>query len=288
LGQATEDSHRKVTKDVRAHSCPGALDLEEARRRLRRFVAVGVRQFIDLTEVGELEPYAELLTEESGSRTSYERFPIHDGNVPDEPKTMAEIIAAIDRAIAKGGITYVHCWGGVGRTGLTVTRNGDQQPRHRSGESGASKRSVQHAGQRLFQVGGDPNAESALFVCIVVCAVPLNALVPLMRERCRRNSVSQPSSHVRCRSSAIDHLKPARRFVTGTYSQQQIPPDLQPAPFFTPTPKAAKRVLEFFTGQINKLEVAQHIANHESPRTMKLYDRRQDEISLDEIERIAI
>jgi site-specific recombinase XerD len=37
-----------------------------------------------------------------------------------------------------------------------------------------------------------------------------------------------------------------------------------------------------------KLETAQHIANHESPRTTKLYDRRQDEISLDEIERIAI
>ena len=37
-----------------------------------------------------------------------------------------------------------------------------------------------------------------------------------------------------------------------------------------------------------KLEVAQHIANHESPRTTKLYDRRQDEISLDEVERIAI
>jgi integrase len=37
-----------------------------------------------------------------------------------------------------------------------------------------------------------------------------------------------------------------------------------------------------------RLEVAQHIANHESPRTTKLYDRRQDEISLDEVERIAI
>ena len=37
-----------------------------------------------------------------------------------------------------------------------------------------------------------------------------------------------------------------------------------------------------------KLEVAQQIANHESPRTTKLYDRRNDEISLDEIERIAI
>jgi integrase/recombinase XerD len=37
-----------------------------------------------------------------------------------------------------------------------------------------------------------------------------------------------------------------------------------------------------------KLEVAQQIANHESPRTTKLYDRRTDEISLDKIERITI
>jgi integrase len=37
-----------------------------------------------------------------------------------------------------------------------------------------------------------------------------------------------------------------------------------------------------------KPEIAQYIANHESPRTRKLYDRRQDEISLDEVERIAI
>jgi len=37
-----------------------------------------------------------------------------------------------------------------------------------------------------------------------------------------------------------------------------------------------------------KLETAQQIANHESPRTTKLYDRREEEISLDEVERIAI
>lgn len=36
------------------------------------------------------------------------------------------------------------------------------------------------------------------------------------------------------------------------------------------------------------LEMAQHIAAHESPRTTKLYDRRMEEISLDEVERIAI
>jgi hypothetical protein len=36
------------------------------------------------------------------------------------------------------------------------------------------------------------------------------------------------------------------------------------------------------------LEAAERIANNESPRTTKLYDRRQDESSLDEVERIAI
>ena len=36
------------------------------------------------------------------------------------------------------------------------------------------------------------------------------------------------------------------------------------------------------------LEAAQQIANHESPRTTKLYDRRAEEISLDEVEKISI
>ncbi len=37
-----------------------------------------------------------------------------------------------------------------------------------------------------------------------------------------------------------------------------------------------------------KLEIAQRMANHESARTTGLYDRRQDDVSLDEVERILI
>jgi site-specific recombinase XerD len=37
-----------------------------------------------------------------------------------------------------------------------------------------------------------------------------------------------------------------------------------------------------------KLEVAQQMANHESARTTGLYDRREDQVSLDEVERIVI
>ena len=37
-----------------------------------------------------------------------------------------------------------------------------------------------------------------------------------------------------------------------------------------------------------RLEIAQQMAAHESSRTTGLYDRRSDEVSLDEVERIAI
>jgi|HubBroStandDraft_6_1064221.scaffolds.fasta_scaffold1622126_2 hypothetical protein len=41
-------------------------------------------------------------------------------------------------------------------------------------------------------------------------------------------------------------------------------------------------------GMAGRLRTPQAIAAHESPRTTKLYDRTSDEITLDEVERIAI
>ena len=37
-----------------------------------------------------------------------------------------------------------------------------------------------------------------------------------------------------------------------------------------------------------KLEIARQMANHESARTTGLYDRRTDQVNLDEVERIVI
>ena len=57
------------------------------------------------------------------------------------------------------------------------------------------------------------------------------------------------------------------------------------------TPKERARRANFITSYLENgdtLEHAQQIAAHESPRTTKLYDRTQDEISLDEVERIRI
>ena len=50
----------------------------------------------------------------------FERFPIRDVSVPERPEDMAAILDHIDRRLANGRKVYVHCWGGVGRTGTVV------------------------------------------------------------------------------------------------------------------------------------------------------------------------
>jgi hypothetical protein len=103
---------------------PGARDEAEAREWLRHFLSAGVNFFLDLTHAGEgaLKPYAHLLADEAriaGVAAEHWRFPLRDMSVP-APETMAEILDTIDRALAEGRTAYVHCWGGVGRTGMVV------------------------------------------------------------------------------------------------------------------------------------------------------------------------
>ena len=58
---------------------------DASRKVLRKFLDQGIRQFIDLTEEGELPCYRGLLLEEAAERgetVTWERFPIVDMDVP--------------------------------------------------------------------------------------------------------------------------------------------------------------------------------------------------------------
>lgn len=84
----------------------------------------GIDHFLDLTEEHEshLLPYHEVLVRECATAARplvYERLTIRDVNVPSHHR-MVEILDAIDAAAARGAATYVHCWGGIGRTGTVV------------------------------------------------------------------------------------------------------------------------------------------------------------------------
>jgi ADP-ribosyl-[dinitrogen reductase] hydrolase len=102
---------------------PGGPDEEAARRKLSALLDRGVDCFLDLTNPGELPPYGSILEELAGERglaVEYHRLPIRDFGVPDEPSQMVAILDRLDAALAAGRTPFVHCWGGVGRTGTVI------------------------------------------------------------------------------------------------------------------------------------------------------------------------
>jgi protein-tyrosine phosphatase len=101
---------------------PGASDAKRAREKLRAFLDAGIRSFVDLTEAHELAEYEGLLNEIAAERqvdVRYRRMSVEDLGIPT-PTHMVEVLRHIDSEIREGRAVYVHCWGGVGRTGTVV------------------------------------------------------------------------------------------------------------------------------------------------------------------------
>jgi protein-tyrosine phosphatase len=117
------DSYWLVPGRLLAGEYPGAKTKDEARRKLQSFLDAKVDFFLDLTEEEEgLEPYAQLLEEEAMARDRrvvYRRLPIPDMDVPTTER-MREIQQAIEAALEDGRTVYVHCLGGLGRTGTVL------------------------------------------------------------------------------------------------------------------------------------------------------------------------
>ena len=106
---------------------PGTKEEDSSIERIRAMENAGVAAFIDLTEKDELLPYSDLL-----ESASHQRFPIVDVSVPSARETTIATLNAIDHHISEGRTVYVHCWGGVGRTGVIVgcwlARHGHEGP----------------------------------------------------------------------------------------------------------------------------------------------------------------
>jgi len=131
--QPIKNCYWVVPDKLLAGEYPRNQDEDSSQEKLSALLRAGVKAFIDLTgENDGLQPYSALI-----GTASHQRFPIQDVSVPMSHEVTIRILNAIDSHIERGQLVYVHCWGGVGRTGVII---GCWLARHGSGgEAGLNR-----------------------------------------------------------------------------------------------------------------------------------------------------
>lgn len=101
---------------------PGKFEPERTRQRIDALIEAGFDTFVDLTMQDETWPYLNILREEAKLyevKASHMRFAIGDFGLPTSDQ-MNAILDSIEESLEGGHKIYLHCWGGIGRTGTTV------------------------------------------------------------------------------------------------------------------------------------------------------------------------
>ena len=102
---------------------PGSADSVAQGKAMCSLLDAGIRQVVDLTELGEpLPDYRASLDSAAAARrqqVQLHRLPITDAAVPG-PALMRRILDTVQAALQAGQPLYLHCHGGIGRTGTVV------------------------------------------------------------------------------------------------------------------------------------------------------------------------
>jgi hypothetical protein len=128
------NSYWVMPGEILAGPFPGSDEDFSYKLRLRALFDAGIRAFINLQTEGEMASSSRSYNEDYGSIFRHfmqqnneteitggciRRFSIPDRDVPSI-ELMKKILNEIDLLRSKSIPLYIHCWGGIGRTGTVV------------------------------------------------------------------------------------------------------------------------------------------------------------------------
>jgi integrase/recombinase XerD len=225
-----------------------------------------IRMFFDWLVVGQVLP-TNPATSVRGPRYSYERGKTPVLSASDTRKLLdsidtSHVVGLRDRALI--GL-MVYSFARVGA--VTKMRVGDYYP---NGKTWWIR--LHEKGGKLHEVPVHHNAEAYIDAYLAAAGIAEDKKLPLFRSiRGRTKTLTGNAIH------PTNVLLMIKRRAKGI----GLPDNICCHTF------RATGITTFLENG-GSIEHAQTIAAHESPRTTKLYDRRNDQISLDEIERIII
>jgi len=122
-------SYWAVPGKILAGCCPGTIDPGTIQEQLSALLEAGITLVVNLMEVPETELFQTFFdTYESilpnlatarGRKIRIERFPIPDRSIPTTEQ-MTAILACVRQEVNACGVVFVHCLGGIGRTGTVI------------------------------------------------------------------------------------------------------------------------------------------------------------------------
>jgi site-specific recombinase XerD len=199
------------------------------------------------------------------ARTMLDSIPVKIGPEPkegEEDTRPPDLIGLRDRAMI-GVMCYTFA-----RIGAVVGMRGEDY--YQNGKRWWLR--LHEKGGKFHELPAHHNAEAYLDAYIEAADIAADRKAPLFRSAAGKTG--QLTGKPLTRRNALDMVK--RRARAAGLSERTC------CHTFRATGITA------YLGNGGTLEHAQQIANHESPKTTKLYDRTSDEITLDEIERIVI
>jgi len=113
-----------IPNQLLAGEYPAFIGTPDAVQRLNAFLDAGITLFLDLTVAGEYDapdygPLLQELGEQRAKKVYHVRYPIRDMHAPSL-EVMRDIQQTLKLAFAQGEVVYVHCFGGIGRTGTVI------------------------------------------------------------------------------------------------------------------------------------------------------------------------